>query len=66
MRLVETNDWSSPRELQEIFGNNVDVVGKQTVFDVGGNKVRTITKIEYNLKVILLTHAEYDKNKWKE
>jgi hypothetical protein len=35
-----------------------------TVFDVGGNK------IEYGNKIILithvLTHTEYDKNKWKE
>ncbi len=54
----------------KLFGRNVDFVGSQTVFDVGGNKVRAITKIEFSVKIVLvthvLTHKEYDKEKWKE
>ena len=47
-----------------------DQVGKLTVFNVGGNKVRIVSAIHYNRKRIyiraVLTHEEYDKGKWKE
>ncbi len=53
-----------------MFGGNVDFVKGQTVFDVSGNKIRAITKIAFGAKVVLvthvLTHAEYDKDKWKD
>jgi len=53
-----------------MFANKVDIVGEQVVFDVGGNKVRAITKIQYGSSIILithiLTHSEYDKEKWKD
>jgi mRNA interferase HigB len=45
-------------------------VGKYVVFNVGGNKFRVITEIFYSDSVILirhvLTHTEYDDDKWKE
>ena len=69
-KLIEGSDFSTPQEIKALFGVNVDFVGNQAVFDVGGNKVRVITKIEYGNKIILvthvLTHIEYDKEKWKE
>jgi len=41
-----------------------------TVFNIGGNKARLIAAIHYNRGKVyiraVLTHAEYDKNKWKE
>jgi len=41
-----------------------------TIFDVKGNEYRLLTKIDYDGQVVqfleLLTHAEYDKNRWKE
>lgn len=41
-----------------------------TVFDIGGNKYRLVTAIHYNRQLIyvlrIMTHAEYDKEKWKE
>jgi len=47
-----------------------DQVGKLTVFDISGNKFRIIAAIHYNRRRIyirhVLTHAEYDKGKWKE
>jgi len=47
-----------------------DQVGKLTVFNIGGNKVRLIAAIHYNRKKIyiraILSHAEYDKSKWKK
>jgi mRNA interferase HigB len=45
-------------------------VGKLTVFNIGGNKVRLIAAIHYNRKRLyvraLLTHEEYNQSKWEE
>lgn len=58
-----------PIELKKTF-NSVDPVPPQTVFDVGGNNYRIITRIDYKNGVILvthvLTHREYDKNRWRD
>lgn len=70
LKILEEADCSNPIQIKQIFGVNVDFVGKQTVLDVGGNKVRVITKIQYGIKLVLithvLTHKEYDQEKWKE
>ena len=67
--LAKHNDFSNLAELRAIFPS-ADPVGKLTVFNVGGNKVRLIAAIHYNRKRIyiraVLTHAEYDEGKWKE
>jgi len=48
---------------------SADRVGKYTVFDIGGNKVRLIAAIHYNRRKIyvraVLTHSEYDAERWK-
>ena len=66
---VKLNDFSNFAELREMF-STADQVGKLTVFNIGGNKVRLIAAIHYNRKKIyirtILTHAEYDKSLWKE
>jgi mRNA interferase HigB len=40
-----------------------------TVFNVKGRLYRLLTKIDYSLQSVwiidILTHAEYNKNKWK-
>jgi len=60
---------SSFVELRETFPA-ADRVGKLTVFDIGGNKIRLIAAIHYNRNRIyirhMLTHEEYNKNKWRE
>jgi mRNA interferase HigB len=70
VKLIEGVNFSGPRDVKQLFGANVDFVGRQTVFDVGGNKVRAITKVEYGIKIVLitdiLTHSEYGQNKWRE
>jgi mRNA interferase HigB len=47
-----------------------DVVGKFTVFNIGGNKVRLIAAIHYNRGTLyirhVLTHEEYDRGHWKK
>ena len=68
-RQMKQANFTSIEEIREIFPS-VDKVGKLTVFNVGGNKVRVIAAIHYNRKKIyiraVLTHSEYDAGKWKE
>lgn len=68
-QLMKQNDFDSIAEVRQIFPS-ADKVGKLTVFNIGGNKVRLIAAIHYNRKKIyiraVLTHREYDEGKWKE
>jgi mRNA interferase HigB len=68
-RLMKQNDFDSIAEVRSVFPS-ADKVGKLTVFNIGGNKVRLIAAIHYNRKKIyiraILTHKEYDEGKWKE
>ncbi|MFM6082454.1 MAG: type II toxin-antitoxin system HigB family toxin [Dolichospermum sp.] len=68
-QLVKANEFRSFAELRQIFPS-ADQVGKLTVFNIGGNKVRLIAAIHYNRKKIyiraVLNHLEYDQKKWKE
>ncbi len=55
--------------LRDVFPQ-ADQVGKFTVFNIAGNKVRLIAAVHYNRSKIyirhVLTHEEYDAGKWKE
>lgn len=66
--IMSKTDFSSFAELKRVFGS-VDKVGKFTVFDIGGNKFRLIAAIHYNRRKVyirhVLTHVEYDRDKWK-
>lgn len=68
-RLISANEFRSFSELRRVFGS-LDKVGRFTVFDIGGNKFRLVAAIHYNRKKAyirhVLTHAEYDQDKWKE
>ncbi|MBW4612783.1 MAG: type II toxin-antitoxin system HigB family toxin [Desmonostoc vinosum HA7617-LM4] len=68
-QLVKRNEFASFVELREIFPS-ADQVGKLTVFNIGGNKIRLIAAIHYNRQKVyirsVLTHSEYDERKWKE
>jgi mRNA interferase HigB len=56
-------------ELHQIFPS-ADLVGNFTVFNIGGNNYRLIAYIDYKAQIVfirsVLTHAEYDKEKWKD
>lgn len=66
---IKQNNFASIEEIREIFPT-ADKVGKLTVFNIGGNKVRLIAAIHYNRKKVyiraVLTHSEYDAGKWRE
>jgi mRNA interferase HigB len=68
-RLMKQRNFSSAEEIREVFPT-ADKVGKLTVFNIGGNKVRLVAAIHYNRKKVyiraVLTHSEYDAGKWKE
>ncbi len=68
-RLMRQSDFSNFVELRAVFPS-ADQVGKLTVFNIGGNKVRLIAAIHYNRRKVyvrsVLTHAEYDEQSWKE
>jgi mRNA interferase HigB len=60
--------WHSLDELHRTYPS-ADPVERFTVFNVGGNDFRLITRVEYERQEIYiratLTHAEYDKGEWK-
>jgi len=66
---MRQNNFASIAEIREVFPS-ADKAGKLTVFNIGGNKVRLIAAVHYNRKKIyiraVLTHKEYDAEKWKE
>lgn len=68
-RLMKQNNFDSIAEVRAVF-SSADKVGKLTVFNIGGNKVRLVAAIHYNRKKIyiraVLTHKEYDEEKWRE
>jgi mRNA interferase HigB len=67
--LMRRGTFSNFIELRESFPS-ADQVGKLTVFNIGGNKVRLVAAIHYNRQKVYvrsaLTHAEYDQERWKE
>ena len=68
-RIVKKSEIPNFSKLREIFPS-VDKVDNLTVFNIGGNKIRLISAIHYNTQCLyirhVLTHKEYDKEKWKE
>ena len=67
-QVARNAEWDSFADVRETF-NTVDQVGKFTVFNTGGNKFRLIAVIHFNRGILyvrhVLTHAEYDEEKWK-
>lgn len=66
-RVIEKNSFSHFADLKRLF-NSMDKVGHLYVFDIGGNKLRIIASIHFNRQKLyirnILTHKEYDENKW--
>ena len=65
----KTVTWQSWGDVKVGFGT-ASPVGNCVVFNIGGNKYRLVTRILYpSQKVFILkvmTHREYDEDKWKE
>ena len=67
-RIMRREVFEDFNALRETFGS-ADYVAPFTVFNIGGNKCRLIAVIHYNRRKVyirqVLTHAEYDRDKWK-
>ena len=67
--IIKTENFSDLSELRNWFPN-ADLVGRRTVFNIGGIKYRMITRVNFVSRRIfilfILTHSEYSKDKWKK
>lgn len=67
-RVAKRARWQHLADVREDFAH-ADVVGEYTVFNIAGNKYRLIVAIKYRHQIVyirhILTHADYDKEKWK-
>jgi mRNA interferase HigB len=62
--LAKQAAWRNPAQVKATF-NSADILpGNRAVFDIGGNKFRMITRIDYRHGIVfivcVLTHAQYD------
>lgn len=72
-RVASSSNWKNYDDLKQTFGT-ADLItknkAKYVIFNIGGNNYRMITKIDFNgnlvIVKIMMTHAEYSKDKWKE
>jgi mRNA interferase HigB len=67
-RVSSKAEWQNLIDVQAIYPKS-EAVGKFTVFNIKGNQYRLIVDIVYPSQRIyikyVLTHAEYDKDRWK-
>ena len=65
---IRKGQFQNIEEIRALYPH-ADKVGRRTVFNIGGNSYRLITRINYNSQKVfiisILTHTEYDKNLWK-
>lgn len=73
-KLTRRARWQSFVDAKALFGQSdvaADTKSKRTatIFDIGGNKFRVITLIDYTRQTVLVTHVldhkEYDRGNWK-
>ena len=66
-RVAKRATWASFGEVIQPF-NTADFVSPYVVFDIGGNKYRLISEINFSRGVLfirsILTHKEYVKGAW--
>jgi mRNA interferase HigB len=67
--LMKKNEFQDFAGLKIAFGA-VDRVKPLYVFDIGGNKYRLVAAVHFNRSIVyvrhILTHKEYDEEKWKK
>jgi len=67
-RIAKRAAWQSLADVRRTLAT-ADAVGRWTVFNIKGNDFRLLTEINYRGRRIyvrhVLTHAEYDREKWK-
>jgi mRNA interferase HigB len=65
---IKIAEWNNLEDVRQVY-RDAEAVGNFTVFNIKGNAYRLIVGIDYQDKTIyykyFLTHADYDKGKWK-
>ena len=68
-KLTSVHQWQSFNDVRLVFPS-ADKVKNFIVFDIGGNKFRLITYVDFKHQKVFIrsvwTHAEYDKQRWKQ
>jgi mRNA interferase HigB len=68
-RVAKSAEWVNLVSIRQTYPA-ADAVGNFTVFNIKGNDYRLITSIVYATQRIyikyVLTHSEYDRDKWKD
>jgi mRNA interferase HigB len=73
--LTVDSNWKSPADVKALFGKNVDFVRVKSgntlgVFNICGNDFRLVAAIHFDYTRVfvlrIMTHREYDENKWKD
>jgi len=63
-RDVTKSDWSKPSDVKARFGNASILQDGRVVFNIGGNKYRIVTRINYPYRIVYIrfigTHRQYD------
>ncbi|HBK24160.1 MAG TPA: type II toxin-antitoxin system HigB family toxin [Planktothrix sp. UBA10369] len=66
--VVRHANWQNLEDVRRIY-RDAEAVSNFTVFNIKGNNYRLIVGINYEEQIVyykyFLTHAEYDKAKWK-
>jgi len=68
-KVAKNAEWAHFADVKQSWKNS-DNVGACVVFDISHNKCRLVAWINYRGKKVfvrhVLSHAEYDKEKWKD
>ena len=67
-RIASRSQWQNLLDVQQTYAK-AEAVGNFTVFNIKGNRYRLVVDLVYQTRRIyvkyILTHAEYDKDEWK-
>jgi mRNA interferase HigB len=65
---IRSAQFNTFNDLRQIF-RSADLVGNFVVFNIGGNNFRLIAFVDYEQHIVfvraVLTHADYNKENWK-
>jgi mRNA interferase HigB len=68
-KAVKKVDWNGFVDVRAMY-NSSDIYKACVIFNIGGNKFRLITKINYQKKKVFIrfvgSHKDYDKDDWKK
>ena len=67
-RIAKKAIWENLADVRKTFASS-DAVDRWTIFNIKGNQYRLVVEINYRFQRIyirhVLTHAQYDQEKWK-